>query len=39
MGQIAYPIEEESVGDHYDDNDKLLIFYGIRWTTTAPRDW
>jgi hypothetical protein len=34
MGQIAYPIEEESVGDHYDDNDKVANFL---WHTSGLR--
>ena len=34
MGQIAYPIEEESIGDHYDDNDKIANFL---WHTSGLR--
>ena len=34
MGQIAYPIEEESIGDHYDDKDKVANFL---WHTSGLR--
>ncbi len=34
MGQIAYPIDESSVGDHYDDNDKIANFL---WHTSGLR--
>ena len=34
MGQIAYPIEEESIGDHYDDKDKIANFL---WNTSGLR--
>lgn len=34
MGQIAYPIEEESVGDHYNDDDKVANFL---WHTNGLR--
>lgn len=34
MGQIAYPIEEESIGDHYDDDDKVANFL---WHTSGLR--
>jgi len=34
MGQIAYPIEESSVGDHYDNNDKIANFL---WHTNGLR--
>ena len=34
MGQIAYPIEEESIGDHYDDNDQVANFL---WHTSGLR--
>ena len=34
MGQIAYPIEEESIGDHYDDKDKIANFL---WHTSGLR--
>ena len=34
MGQIAYPIEEESIGDHYSDEDKVANFL---WHTSGLR--
>jgi len=34
MGQIAYPIEEESIGDHYNDKDKVANFL---WHTSGLR--
>ena len=34
MGQIAYPIDESSVGDHYNDDDKPANFL---WHTSGLR--
>ena len=34
MGQIAYPIDESSIGDHYDDKDKIANFL---WHTSGLR--